>query len=1316
MQNTSRIQPPADEQDFERACVVLFRGLLKDPNTERIGRRGQGQDGVDIYGLRNEDPRRPVGIQCKAKGLGKQLTVAEIRREVGLALGFRPRLKEYFIVTTAPDDVEMQRVGRMITEEQHAKGDPLRVTIWGWGNLEEKIQQDPEAVAAFDPGHTTHSALLLEETVSLRIEQKRGFQITGETLERIETLVSKSVMTAPGDGTSANGAVESLFDTQIDRFRDMANQGRPKAAYDLLSSLLEDARDQASGRIIFRIKANMGSCLYEMGDVEKAGALLVEAAGHAIDEPKALANKAFGLLLLGKYEELEAFGREAMGKQPGNSGLASYLVQGLRAAGRKVDPLANLPAEVHGSEDVVVALVDYRRVHEPQAWQAAAADALALYPDNEILCRFQAEAVMERIINADNYQHTLRLTAKDRAELSISVTQLSTLWAERTGMDVPVRDVDGAICANLILAHYALNDLTAALTLARQGHELLPRDQDIIVRGLLVALEAEDAQLADELFSDLRDDTEAAILKLRHYHLKKDWSAVAAMVNLPEDQIPDVERHMLQTMAALANIRLTEIEHPEAELQRLVEGAADHPRSSIAIAAFAQGNGLDDLAGMAYRNALSLIDNDSHIAARITVAAHAARIGSWRDVATILRGHIDTEVDSSELRMLANAFVNDTPIKRSAVRFFSGLPEPIRQLPYFLRAAGMMHFNRGALEEAERCLRGAIDRAPNLDTYSPLFATLRRAGKEASIGALLEGIHLDSLQGHPHDMMRLANELREVGRTADAIALAYRTVMDNRNDAKVAMAYFGMLIGSNREAAIPVVDAVGVDTWFRVEDSDGRSDEFVVTEKDNRPADGLISLSHPMAAATVGHKAGTTFDLPGTFGVPKSYRLVEVKHRYLHALHDVMENFETRFPEEPGLQRFTMKDDDLTPFLDQVQLMSEQHDRRLELHTVQGAPLSMLANMTGDSVIGLADHVRRLGHDLRTSIGNAEEHSAALRIIAERRGAGVSMDTFALWTAATMECLDMVEAVFGIIYVARSTLDDLLELREREFGLDERLSVGYHSGQHFKTLVTADEMAERRRGFDELMAEIERRCQIVPVEAPDETGELATALLETFGTHALDPAFVASEGRLLISEDRHYRDYANAATGASGVWLQAVSEFAAKEGLIEAARHIRHSVSFARRRHGYVRFDAQTMINAIERGDRDGVSALCRYLGDPTAHMPSHLKLAAGVLGWLWASGEAPTEHAGWATGAIVDALVRYRPDAWTFVLAWLHNLDFPDLSEYLSRWTVGHFHDPAAVRIELNSLRVRRAALRIVFMRSRAPHVLVTRDWPARI
>ena len=83
---STQIPKPADEQAFERACVVLWSGLLKDPNVERVGRRGQEQHGVDLFGYRNEDTARTVGIQCKLKGPGKKLTANEVREEVAKAL------------------------------------------------------------------------------------------------------------------------------------------------------------------------------------------------------------------------------------------------------------------------------------------------------------------------------------------------------------------------------------------------------------------------------------------------------------------------------------------------------------------------------------------------------------------------------------------------------------------------------------------------------------------------------------------------------------------------------------------------------------------------------------------------------------------------------------------------------------------------------------------------------------------------------------------------------------------------------------------------------------------------------------------------------------------------------------------------------------------------------------------------------------------------------------------------------------------------------------------------------------------------------
>src|ERR1700722_3427701 len=105
--SATQIPKPSDEQAFERACVPLWCGLLNDPNVQKNARRGQGQDGAALYGIRGRGPDQFVGIQCKLKGDGKQLSVKEVRDEVEKAVKFKPRLREYFIVTTAPDDGEM---------------------------------------------------------------------------------------------------------------------------------------------------------------------------------------------------------------------------------------------------------------------------------------------------------------------------------------------------------------------------------------------------------------------------------------------------------------------------------------------------------------------------------------------------------------------------------------------------------------------------------------------------------------------------------------------------------------------------------------------------------------------------------------------------------------------------------------------------------------------------------------------------------------------------------------------------------------------------------------------------------------------------------------------------------------------------------------------------------------------------------------------------------------------------------------------------------------------------------------------------------
>ena len=134
----TQIRKPSDETAFETNCVVLFKDLLSDPDVKRVGTRGQFQQGVDIIGKRNRDSKQIVGIQCKLKSGVSKLTKKEVNDEVANALTFKPRLKEYFIVTTSKDDTKLQQLALVLTQEQQAKGRKINIEIWGWDYASRK--------------------------------------------------------------------------------------------------------------------------------------------------------------------------------------------------------------------------------------------------------------------------------------------------------------------------------------------------------------------------------------------------------------------------------------------------------------------------------------------------------------------------------------------------------------------------------------------------------------------------------------------------------------------------------------------------------------------------------------------------------------------------------------------------------------------------------------------------------------------------------------------------------------------------------------------------------------------------------------------------------------------------------------------------------------------------------------------------------------------------------------------------------------------------------------------------------------------------
>ena len=146
------IPKPKNWQDFERASKVLFECVLGDPHTQQNGRSGQVQYGVDIYGQRLNSGDW-VGIQCKGKdsAYGMHVTERELRAEVAKARKFKPKLSEFFLITTGPHDAVIQEAARQITDEERRRRRKLRISVWGWEAIELEIRRYEAAIRAFHP-------------------------------------------------------------------------------------------------------------------------------------------------------------------------------------------------------------------------------------------------------------------------------------------------------------------------------------------------------------------------------------------------------------------------------------------------------------------------------------------------------------------------------------------------------------------------------------------------------------------------------------------------------------------------------------------------------------------------------------------------------------------------------------------------------------------------------------------------------------------------------------------------------------------------------------------------------------------------------------------------------------------------------------------------------------------------------------------------------------------------------------------------------------------------------------------------------------
>ena len=1029
MASNNIIGIPQGEGDFERHCRVLFADLIGDPHTKLVATRGKDQGGFDIIGTRGGDPDRPVGIQCKNKPKGGRLDLDGVRSDIMRMLAFEPPVSEIFVVTTASDDLKYDKLALEIRQAQKQRGRDVVIQIWGWDTLTVQINASAAALRAFDPNYSASTDEILRQgavTIDLAFEQKSGQREMMDVINAIDLRTRQ--MVGPID-TAADAAVDAVLDKQLDGIRDLINKGRPKSALTLLEALKAQCIDR-SAAIRSRILGNMGFAQLRLGDERRGGELLLEAYAVNPNEPKAKANRVFGLLLTGDTEAAVAYGCETLAEDPANAAAAAFVYQAAAVSDVDIDPDAKVPATLRDDENVGITRTAYLRRHgQPGEWRAWATARSAAHPESPVLQRFAAEAILDDVYERRAFSPGER-NVDDRMRMMEAAARLRALWEEARKHEDAAEAGITAIAHNLITVYRALRDMDNADEVARQALAVAPDDEGIRIAAAHIdnIMDRHDAALT-KLVS-LTEGTQRTVPLLTAYAGLGRWGDVRELAT-PERgaALTGLDRQGFDCMAAQADLETGSADDAGAAIEGLAAAWPNVLHVAATVADMAHRHAPDRFEHF-FQEAMQLARKDAPLSERMVLAELAIRTERFDDAIEILDGHIATDEASEPLAWLALAFAN-APTRPRTHDFIESLPDNVLAIGRIARLAGAAEYNRGDIACAERHLRRAIRADPtDLRAHLMLQSALQRDGRSADAVKLARGLDEQSVKGSPIDKVRLAVALRRAGEADRALALGFDVAIRNRDDEEVSAAYPQLLFMS--DAPIPALESIGgvlEDHWIDLEGL-GCADIGGLITASPIPETMNFAPDHPIAKAVEGVKVGGEIELPPQLGIPRRYRLREVKHKWVWLSHRILHDHGARFPGSTGFVEVTMQEGDVGPVLDVVR-RSEGHARMvMDMYQTTAVPLAMVASLHHRDVMGLAHRIASTGGSIKTCVGLHSERLRAERAVKRARGKGALLDTYTLVVAEGLGLLPDLKGHFGQLIVARSTIDEITQWRE----------------------------------------------------------------------------------------------------------------------------------------------------------------------------------------------------------------------------------------------------------------------------------------------
>jgi tetratricopeptide (TPR) repeat protein len=1261
----SVIDPPGNDEKFEIFCCALVRKVWNDPNAQRVGRSGQNQHGIDVISC----PQGVgyCGLQSKKRDQHKgKLTETDIRKEVEKAKKFDQPLQTFYIVTTLSRDANLQAIARKVTEENKSEG-LFSVYIWGWEDIIENLLEHKDLLYTYWP-HLRPAAETFNTTQISEI--KRNVEkILDQQPTKKETNISNygqgTVNVSINDVSAENK--KDVIHVKLDVAREKINNNNPVDALKDLEAIKKDYWAIADDAIKFRIITNFAAAESKIGKLDEAAKHFLEARQYNSEDEKALCNAATAYLLQENKKEAMKVVEKALKINPASDRAYSLKVYSTDEKTSIEDIIKEIPSINLNSSTVSYSLGYILKLRGDNSsainWLRSAAKK---DPGNIEINTTLAETLLQIVIDNQNFIYGQQLTQEVKSNLEEVDVIYKAEWKNIS--DKEVKKFRASWLANRALANRLLKKHDVALTLINEALELKPDEEAMINQKALLLFEVGKKEEAISLIKTIKDyETKPDIaipLTAVLRSIDRTDEAIEILTKLKgklkdRDAIRESNRMLIDLF-----ISTNQIGKAKEISEELISKDPNNISNYIDMAHISIVSKDKNYAESLLKTAKEKIGEETTNRQLIELGNAFYATEKFNDAIDIFEKFVDTKSDSDPTRKLLNSYYR-TGRFGEALKITETLKSLNGEERYITELESSIFEEIGDWDKAKKTCCDYLEKNKDDQEIEIRYAiALLRSGSEndlKELDALLKkGVRTTNLSFN--FWMQLVGLYERRGFVDIALKNAYEVRRKFFDNPDAHMQYIGLFFRTEKSNDLLFKDnKISTDSTAHI--NSGMLDQWYILDEreDADLSKKEINKKHPLFQKLVGKKVGDEVEINDSGPTKQTAKIKEIKSKYVYALHESLNNFNSLFPEAEGLwgiQVDTSEQKDGKEIPKGIQTMLDQISKRDSfIHKVEQfykdgkLTVGAFAQMIGKDILTMwGGLISSRGPGLKSANGTIDERRESL--IEIRKKPKLIIDPISIMTIHGIGLADEIVGYFGKPGVAFSTIELMRTSILEKVGIEAQgyMNVSKEGDKFIKEEITEEQIQKNKEYLESIVKWIGEKCDILPlsVDIPIEI-EKKNQNEKLLGKESSDTILIAKEsGRILYSDDERLRSFAKNSYDTPGVYTQLLMMEMLDKGVIAREKYAQCIIKLINSNYYHTGVSKDVILEAAKQSSwriTEPLTTMVNKLKGKGADLNSAVAVGSEVLREMWGKEEIKIseDEKTEITKYLIDALIEDR-------------------------------------------------------------------------